>query len=257
MTERRRKNVSFSLWNMQQYFSSVPIVTGGTYIFTKEQAHHARDVVRLDHEKVRIVYEGTGYFGICRSEGKDFVADIVEKDERVNESSVKLTICQALIRREKFELILQKAAELGAVKIVPFESSRCVVRAKSEKAGKQLARWNEIVREASEQCKRNSIPEVTEIRQFADLSEIEGEVKMAAYENAFGKSSFISDVLTDQNSAVIVIGPEGGFSEAEVEQLRAMGYVPVTFGSRILRAETAAVYGCAIVSEIGERRHKQ
>lgn len=239
---------------MQQYFSSEPLSVGSTYVFTKEQAHHARDVVRLDHEKIRLVYEGTGYFAICRSEGKSFVADVIEQDERINESPVKLTLAAALIRREKFEWILQKATELGVSRIVPFESSRCVVHAKAEKADKQLGRWNDIAREAAAQCKRNIVPEVTGIMKFRDLGKVEGEVRMAAYENAWGKASYITDVLKEQNSAVIVVGPEGGFSEDEVAQLQEMGYEPVTFGSRILRAETAAVYGCAVVSEIGERR---
>ncbi len=242
---------------MQQYFSETPLAVGDTYVFTKEQAHHARDVVRLDHEKVRLVHDGIGYFAICRSEGKSFVAEVIEQDDRINESEIELTLCAALIRREKFEWILQKATELGVSRIVPFESSRCVVKAKAEKAEKQLGRWQDIVQEAAEQCKRNRIPEVTPIMSFNDLASLEAEVRMAAYENAFGRAAYINDLVTDQNSALIVIGPEGGFSETEIASLEQNGYQSVTFGSRILRAETAAVYGCAVMSEIGERRKQQ
>ena len=115
---------------MQQYFSDVPIEIGDEYIFNKNQVHHAKNVVRLENERVRIVHDGIGYFATCYSSGNDFVAKIEERDERVNEIGTELTLAVALIRKEKFELVLQKAAELGVTKIIPYISSRCVVKYK-------------------------------------------------------------------------------------------------------------------------------
>ena len=92
-----------------------------------------RNVVRLHHEKIRLVYDGIGYFADAYSKGKDFVAMVLEKDERINEIGVEVTLAIGLIRKEKFELVLQKACELGVTRIVPFESMRCVVRAKKKK----------------------------------------------------------------------------------------------------------------------------
>lgn len=224
------------------------------YVFTKEQAHHARDVVRLDHEIVRLVHDGRGYFAECYQNGDEFTAHVIREDERVNESSVPVTLAMALIRREKFELVLQKASELGAMRIVPFESSRCVVHAKKEKALKQKQRWQEILKEGAQQCKRNRIPEITDIIPFDHLDQVKSEISCAAYENAYGESRYLSDLIRPGHSVTVVIGPEGGFSDGEVRNLETMGYVPVTLGSRILRAETAALYSLAVCSETGEKQ---
>ena len=239
--------------NMQQYFCETPVEAGGTYIFTKEQAHHARDVVRLENEQVRLVWQGRAFYAFCRKKDGVFLAEITEEDPKYNENKAEVILASALIRREKFELVLQKATELGVTRIIPFVSSRCVVREKPEKAQKVLARWNGIVREAAEQCKRNVIPEVTETMSFEQLLKQEAELKLAAYENAYGSGESLSDLIAGQKSILIVIGPEGGFSTAEVGRMEEAGFVPVTLGSRILRAETAAIASAAMISELSEQ----
>ena len=215
---------------MQQYFVDTPLHVGEDYIFTKEQAHHAKTVVRLDHEKVRLVYQGQAYFAEAYTKDKEFIAHVYEKE---------------------FELVLQKATELGVKRIVPFESSRCVVRSKKEKADKLKTRWNAIVQEASEQCKRNCIPEVTDIVPFKQLNQYLSQANYACYENSYGKANFLSECAKDKQSITVVIGCEGGFSNQEVE---SMGFTSITLGSRILRAETAAMYACSILSEMYEDR---
>lgn len=239
---------------MQQYFSDVPIEIGDEYIFDKRQAHHAKNVVRLENEKVRIVHDGIGYFATCYSSGKDFVAKIEEKDERVNEIGVELTLAVALIRKEKFELVLQKAAELGVTKIVPYVSSRCVVKYKKEKGDKVLSRYQDILLEASEQCKRNIVPEIVEPVKLSELTKYCSDVNLLPYENAYGGARYMSEIIDEKKSLTIVIGPEGGFSDDEVEELKVAGFETVTLGSRILRAETAAMYACSVASEILARK---
>lgn len=235
---------------MQQYFSEVPIEVGDEYIFDKRQAHHAKNVVRLENEKVRIVHDGIGYFATCYSSGKEFVAKIEEKDERVNEIGVELTLAVALIRKEKFELVLQKAAELGVTKIVPYVSSRCVVKYKKEKGDKVLSRYQDILLEASEQCKRNIVPEIVEPVKLLDLAKYCSDVNLLPYENAYGGAKYMSEIIDEKKSLTIVIGPEGGFSDEEVAELKTAGFETVTLGSRILRAETAAMYACSVAGEI-------
>ena len=233
---------------MQQYFSNVPLKVGEEYIFTEEQAHHARDVVRLNEETIRLVYEGKGYFARCYRKGKQFAAMVESEDERTNEPPYELTLVMALIRREKFELVLQKAAELGATRIVPMVSSRCVVKNKEDKAEKQKKRWQDICLEASQQCKRSRIPEVTDVINIKDIRNVKSEVNLAAYENAWGSSMNLKEAVKEGSSFTVVIGPEGGFSEEEIKKLEEDGFTAVTFGPRILRAETAAMYACACIS---------
>ena len=182
-------------------------------------------------QKVRLLYQGQAYFAEAYTKDKEFIAHVYEKDDNIHESLCDVTLAVALIRREKFELVLQKATELGVKRIVPFESSRCVVRSK-----------NAIVQEASEQCKRNCIPEVTDIVLFKQLNQYLSQANYACYENSYGKASFLSECAKDKQSITVVIGCEGGFSNQEVEEMESMGFTSITLGSRILRAETAAMY---------------
>lgn len=240
---------------MQQYFTEVPLEPGMEYVFPKAQAHHAGTVLRMNHETIRLVHDGIGYFADAYPKGKEFAARVLSIDPRINELPFQVTLAQALIRREKMELILQKAAELGVTRIVPFESSRCVVHARSEKADRQKERWNSILQEASEQCKRNRIPELENICSFGQLSGYSSELNLAAYENAYGTSPFLLQVLKPA-SITIVIGPEGGFSEEENAALNQMGFSSISLGSRILRAETSAISACALISGYLETAEK-
>lgn len=248
----RKTSNRFPFLSMQQYFVNEPLETGMDYVFDDKQAHHAKTVVRLNNEVVRLVYEGKGYFATARQQGKQFIAHVDKADERVNELSCPLILCMALIRREKMELVLQKATELGVTKIIPFVSSRCVVKEKKEKKEKLAERWNTILLEAAQQCKRNVIPELSSVISFEELKTVDAFYKLCAYENAYGKSEKLTDVVKSHEPIALVIGPEGGFSQEEVQQLEQVGYTSVTFGKRILRAETAAIFGCSVLSEIVE-----
>lgn len=236
---------------MQQFFADVPLSCGMDYVFTKEQAHHARDVVRLSEEKVRLVYQGKAYFATAGFHDGVYSAHVETEDPRYNELPSDLILAMALIRREKMELVLQKAAELGAKEIVPFVSSRCVVKDDAKKKERREG----ILREASAQCKRNIIPLLADTMRFDDLGTIQADTKLAAYENAWGSQKMLRDVHLGKR-IVIAIGPEGGFSEDEVRKLAEMGYEAVTLGSRILRAETAAMYACSVIGELTEVSQK-
>lgn len=234
---------------MQQYFCDAELAVGSVYEFTKEQAHHAGTVLRMHDETIRLVHDGKAYFGTVYSEGKRVYSTVDKEDDRVNELPVDITLCMALIRREKMELVLQKAAELGVKRIIPFESSRCVVHERKEKKDKLMARWNTILLEASAQCKRNVVPELLEVVPFSKLAGYESDVRMLAFENARYSGKKIKDVVKGAASMLVVIGPEGGFSLEEAESLINCGFHAVTLGNRILRAETAALYACSVIGE--------
>lgn len=234
---------------MQQYFSEMPLRVGAVYEFTKEQAHHAGTVLRLNGETVRLVSGEKGYFATVHCEGKKVYAVVDREDERYNELPVRIILCMALIRREKMEFVLQKAAELGVSDLIPFESSRCVVHVRPEKSGRQMERWNTILLEASAQCKRNRIPTLHPAASFRDILKVQADARLAAYENAYGKAGRITDHLQNAGSVAVVIGPEGGFSPEEMDALCGSGFASVTLGSRILRAETAALYACSVIGE--------
>ena len=237
---------------MQQYFSEQPLVPGEVYTMTPAQAHHAGNVVRLQGKIIRLVHDGEAYFARCEGNGKHMTALVLEKDPLHRELPCEIVLLQALIRREKFEWILQKAAELGVSRIIPFESSRCVVHSRQEKADRQKERWTQILTEAAEQSKRERIPEITGVVSFAEACALKMDRRYLAYENAFGESRLLGEAY-EGGDAAFIIGPEGGFSDEEVKALQDAGFEQVSLGARILRAETAAVAALAVMADIAER----
>lgn len=237
---------------MYQFFVEEPLIVGNTISLDKNQAHHAINVLHLHHETVRLVSNGIGYFADGYTQGKEFLCHVTQEDEHTNELPYEVTLAMALIRREKMELVLQKATELGVTKIIPLRLSRCVVKEKEEKKDRQLERMRTIVKEASCQCKRNRIPEITVTYRLQDLEKCDAQNRFYAYEKAYGSSKFLSDYFSDASS-LVVIGPEGGLSPEEVSYFEQHQYTPITLGSRILRAETAAIYSLSVLSEYLER----
>lgn len=233
---------------MQQFFCDQPLSIGSIYTFTKAQAHHARDVLKLHHETVRLVSGGEAFFADAYVNGSSFEAKVMEADKVDRELRVDVTLAMALIRREKFELVLQKATELGVNHILPFESSRCVVHAKKEKTD----RWQAILQEASEQCKRNRIPDLFLPVSFPDFDFDAYDCVLIPYEKEAGSGQSILQQVHGQK-ILIIIGPEGGFSPQEITSATAKGAAAVSLGPRILRAETAAMYSLSVVGAWSEQ----
>ncbi|MBO7703658.1 MAG: 16S rRNA (uracil(1498)-N(3))-methyltransferase [Solobacterium sp.] len=234
---------------MQEYFIRLPLTAGALIELPKDKADHAFKVLKLHHETVRLVSEGKGYFAEVYQENGKGLAKIVSEDPNTNELNTGITLCMALIRREKFELVLQKATELGVSRIVPFESERCVAKTKSEKEARVKERREAILEEAAEQCKRTCIPVLETPVPLSRLSDYKSDVNLCAYELAGTDAKRITD-YAPASSVTVVIGPEGGFSPKEIELLSAEGFAPVTLGDRILRAETAAMYACSVIGEV-------
>ena len=237
---------------MYQFYVDEPIEVGQTISLSSDQEHHAKNVLRLNHEKVRIVSNEEGYFGEGYIEDNQFLVHILEKDNSPKELNKNVTLALALIRREKFELVLQKATELGVHQIIPFLSSRCVVQEKKEKSSRQMERWNKIVKEASAQCKRNVVPMIKETQTLEEVSKHNVSLKLVANSDLEKPSVLLEDALKKEET-LIVIGPEGGFSTNEIKVLEENGFVSVSLGNRILRAETACMYALSVISSFQER----
>lgn len=196
-------------------------------------AHQLRSVLRVrTGEKVIL----------CDGDGRDLVATVVEYQGEVTvfeageESKVNadpdraVTIYAAITKRDTFEWACQKAVECGATRIVPVISERTV------KQNISLERLRTIVKEAAEQSGRGYIPEILEPVAFAGVVP---DKECALFIAALGAEETLAKVLPRDGWISIAIGPEGGFSEAEVEAAKARGWVPVSLGPRVLRAETA------------------
>jgi len=170
------------------------------------------------------------------------------KEDKI-ELPARIHLFQALPKADKMELIVQKAVELGAYRIIPVAAKRCVVKLDEKKAASRTARWQGIAEAAAKQSRRAIVPEVGQILSFADAVEMASgmDVKLIPYELAGDMSrtrTLLEEIRPGQDVAVF-IGPEGGFEESEAARALAAGIVPVTLGRRILRTETA---GMAVLS---------
>lgn len=231
---------------MQQYFVDALALPGETIVFSSQQAHHIRHVMRMPQGEYIRVADNSGSVMLAQVEyGENSVdARMVKPLADHSQTHVRLMLAQGMIKGEKWDYLLQKSAELGAAEIFPFVSSRCVVKIKDEKAEKKLVRWNRILQEACEQSRRSTLVHLHAPCTFSDLKHLHADVKLIAYEDADQCSERLCDVLATHpkaSSVLVVVGSEGGFSLAEVEELCAAGFYRVSLGGRILRAETAAM----------------
>ena len=233
---------------MQQYFVDASLCVNQEVEMNKEQAHHIGNVMRMKQgEIIRLAdYDEHMFFAHVNFKNNKVYAIIDEPIEDHTKTAIDITLAQGLIKKEKWDFLLQKCAELGVSRIVPFTSSRTVVKAKDEKQDKKLQRWNKILQEGCEQCKRSSLVTLDAPTTFVSLLEKskDYDLKLIAYENADIKSTALKDVLRNHktiSNVFVVCGCEGGFSDEEVQKLEAEGFLRISLGARILRAETAAM----------------
>lgn len=167
------------------------------------------------------------------------------------ELPVKITLLQGLVKFDKFELIIQKAVELGVSEIIPVKTKRVVVKLDTKKQAAKVNRWNLITESAAKQSKRSIIPKVTEPQTLKNALEYINDfgVKLMPYEKAgdISNTRDILDTLDRYKDIAVFIGPEGGFEESEVETAVDSGFESITLGKRILRTETA---GLVLISNI-------
>lgn len=194
---------------------------------------------------------GTDYFCTITEMSEDTVTCRIDKAEPSKcEPSVSLTLYQAFPKQDKFEQIIQKTVELGAARIVPFLSKRCVSRPSEKDFAKKLERFRKISEEAAKQSGRGIIPEVAPLMTFEQaLEDMKScELRLICYENGGKRLSELG--LPEYKSIGVMIGSEGGFDRSEAERAADSGAVPVWLGERILRCETCPVAVSAVIMNL-------
>lgn len=171
---------------------------------------------------------------------------IKEKLQETTEPKTKVTIFQGLPKSDKMEFIIQKSVELGANDITPVEMARCVVKLNEKDKSKKIERWQKISEVAAKQCQRDIIPKINQIITIKDICKIlnDYDAIIVAYEKETNNSikQELKTIKQENFKKIgIVIGPEGGLEEKEVETLKENGAKVITLGKRILRTETVAL----------------
>ena len=204
------------------------------------------DTVQLADEK------GMVYSGTIDQVAKEWVAVKITSSSSAppsDSTAPRITICQALPKGDKIDLILQKGTELGAHDFWLFGGRRSVAKLRDDQQESKLERWNRITAEASRQCGRPGIPEVSWRPSAVEAAnDTEQELRLILWEGE--RENSLKDVLSASGkptSVIVAVGPEGGFDPLEVRHFSQHGFLPVSLGSRILRTETASIAILAII----------
>lgn len=216
---------------------------------TGADVNHIRNVLRMEIGEHLTICDGQGkdYFcAIAQLEQDCVIADILDINDTESELPVKIYLFQGIPKKDKMELIIQKAVELGVYEVVPVAMKRCVAKIEDgKKEKKKLERWQAISTSAAKQSGRGMIPKVQSVMSFQEALERAKALDCAIvpYELAEGMSGSQRTVqkACSGKSIGVFIGPEGGFDDKEIEQVKAAGFQIMSLGKRILRTETAGL----------------
>lgn len=167
-----------------------------------------------------------------------------------HELDIDVTLIYGLPKNDKFEFVLQKATELGVKRIVPFLSQRSIIKTDALSFAKKSERYQRILKEASEQSYRQIIPELTSLATIKDIHNYLSDINLVAYEESSKQgehSCFYQALNQDFHTITIIVGPEGGFDQKEIDQMKKIGIQECSLGKRILRSETAPLYMLSVI----------
>lgn len=224
---------------------------------TGSDVNHIKNVLRFNLNDIIDICDENGIKYKARIEKYtstgEVLCNIEEIVEKNSETSYEITLFQGIPKSDKMELIIQKGTELGITRFVPVQMARSIAKIKDANEQKKLERWNKIANEASKQCGRQRLPLVDKMINFENIIEniSKYDIVLVPYENELDIN--IKQVLKNFKrnniaSIAIIIGPEGGFSDSEIDLLKENGASICTLGPRILRTETAGIATVSMVN---------
>ena len=247
---------------MHRFFVPPESIVDGQATLSGDQARQIARVLRQAPGDSIILLDNTGqeYDVTLTTVSPQLVeGDVTQNRRGAGEADTKITLFQALLKRDRFDLVLQKCTELGVSAFVPIITERTVVRAsESRRASSRLDRWQRIVTEAAEQSRRARIPAISAPASFDEACQSLSPITLMPWEEERSMSlrNTISKLKlenTEISEVSVIIGPEGGFTSEEAELAHRHGVQTVSLGRRILRAETAAIAAVtAVCYELGE-----
>jgi 16S rRNA (uracil1498-N3)-methyltransferase len=226
-------------------YQPVDLSTGNLIELDKSAAHHLSRVLRLRQDDPVILFNGKGgeYHASLHIEGKKVCAQPESFIDVERESPLDITLLQGISKGERMDISIQKAVELGAKKIVPVNCQRTVVNIKQERQDKKLQHWQGIIINACEQSGRNRVPELaTPIKLIDGLKQQQPGLKITLDPEA---GQPLHTLQPPSNQVTLLIGPEGGLTDAEIELSKQAGFQGIQLGPRVLRTETAALAAIA------------
>ena len=216
-------------------------------ILIQNSSKHLVNVLRKKEGSLIELFDGKGSSctaEIISSQKKRVKVKLVEELVFQDRKGIKISLGQSLIKTEPFSFSIQKATELGVTSISPLYTERTVIKLKPNSTKSRKLRWQSIATHACQQCGENWLPEINEIQRLEDWAQaVKAKHKIVLYPNAETKLSS----LTFDDSVAIAVGPEGDFTDSEINLLTEKDFLPVKLGERVLRADTAVI---SVVSAI-------
>ena len=242
---------------MPRFFVKNEQIKGTTIEILGEDVKHIKNVLRKQiGDNIEICDQDTEKSYICEIEkiGNESILTNIIEELQSYDDNIKVDIYQGLPKADKMELIIQKSVELGVNSIIPVAMKRCVVKIESKDESKKIARWQKIAESAAKQSGRSTIPEIKNIVNIAKIIQLikEYDCVIVAYENEKNNTIKrelleIKEKVHDKVKIAVIIGPEGGLEEKDVELLKHNGAKIVTLGHRILRTETVALNVLSVI----------
>jgi 16S rRNA (uracil1498-N3)-methyltransferase len=225
---------------------------------TGSEAHHCRNVLRLDPGDKVVLFDGRG---------RELTAEITSAGaaqielRKLHESQTpplrcRITLGQAIPKGKNMDLIVQKAVEIGAAEIAPLLSDRTVVRLDEESAASKQAKWQTVAIEAAKQCGQNWLPQVCVPQTLAQFFQEHRRFDLQLIGSLQSDALHLKKILAEYSAehgdrprnVLMLVGPEGDFTPAELSLARSQGCRPITLGPVVLRVETAAIYCLSVLS---------
>ncbi len=223
-------------------------------ILDESESHHAIDVLRLQVASRVVAFNGEGMEASCEIELADAKGTRMRvlSQSQTPPLSCRITLAQAVPKGKNMELIVQKSTELGASAIVPLLSDRSLIRLSNGEAAQKQIKWRGTAIEACKQCGQNWLPEVavplTPRDFFAQPPRFDLMLIASLQPDARSLKHWLASIARPVTSALVLVGPEGDFTPAELGLARSAGCLPLSLGPVILRTETAAIYALSILA---------
>lgn len=229
---------------MQQYFAK-----NKNLELEDSDYHHIKNVMRMKKDDIiKVVFDNVVYTCKLTSITNKSSFEIINKEEK-DKKDYSVDVAFSLIKEQKLNYLLQKTTELGAGILIPINTKRSVVKIDKKKESSKIDRWQKICKEASEQSFRSNMSKINSILNLEDLIYMDYDLKLLCSLNKNTKN--IKKVIQKNNKCVkilLVVGPEGGFDPKEEEYLLNNGFVSVSLGNTVLRAETAPVVALSMIN---------
>ena len=235
---------------MQKFLISKEALSTDKAVIHGQDAKHICKVLRLKPKDTISMTNGHGtdFTGCIEKISPECVEILILSEKKsLTESNLDLTLCTAMLKHNKMDEIIKQITQLGVTRWIPFYCKRSIPLSGHNKEKKQIERWQTIARESLKQCRRSRL---VEIMPSMDFQQVLAFSKACSFKFAFWEASnrpLAGPTPGENNKAVILIGPEGGFEEEEIRCAVESGFISYSLGPRILRAETAAVCACGLI----------